>query len=183
MESGQCVNGVGAVRSRGSAESGQCVNGVGAVWSRGSAESGQCGVGAVRSRGSAWMESGQCGVGAVRSRGSAESGQCVNGVGAVCEWSRGSVWMESGQCGVGAVCEWSRGSTHWKAMAPASRVQRAGLCSFSFLQSCLAWLWYFCKSRPDWKQIHVRSYNVFCTITTQQQNKRAITVSVNNSLD
>lgn len=39
--------------------------------------------------------------------------------------------------------------THWNAIEPASKVQRVGLCSLSFLKSCLAWLWYCWRSRPN----------------------------------
>jgi len=34
-------------------------------------------------------------------------------------------------------------------MAPASRVHLVGDCSFSLRNSCFAWLWYCCRSRPD----------------------------------
>lgn len=40
--------------------------------------------------------------------------------------------------------------THWNDMEPASKVQRVGLCSLSFLKSCFAWLWYCWRSRPNW---------------------------------
>ena len=43
----------------------------------------------------------------------------------------------------------SPADTHWKAMAPASRVHLVGDCSFSLRKSCFAWLWYCCRSRPD----------------------------------
>lgn len=54
------------------------------------------------------------------------------------------------------ILKWSQGNqicTHWKVMAPASKVHLVGDCSFSFRKSCLAWLWYCWRSRPDWKKI------------------------------
>lgn len=45
---------------------------------------------------------------------------------------------------------WILLGTHWKDMEPASSVQRVGLWSLSFLKSCLAWLWYCWRSRPNW---------------------------------
>lgn len=89
------------------------------------------------------------------------------------------------------ILKWSQRNqdhTHWKAMGPASRVHLVGDCSFNFRKSCLAWLWYCWRSRPDWKKTalfknfpHIKNHKVVRSIRSWGYHvNRALHLEVNN---